>query len=197
MQTPSPTELRAASPLIAAKLPPGEPNDAALELLADEAAVLVSVLTFRTIEPVTESTVEGYAFEDVPAQLKPIAVRAIALEINREVVTGDVAFAEQVATGRRLRGFSAGPYSESYFAPGEFARRGAQQGRPPMDADEELDAALWALATEDARDYFISRATGQVQPAGSVTSFDYRRQAIGDMPGSLARGVRGSGPDGF
>jgi hypothetical protein len=109
--------------------------------------------------------------------------------VNREIVTGDPAFAEQVATGRRLRGFSAGPYSESYFAPGEFARKGAQQGRPAMDPDEALDAALWALATLEAREYFVSEASAVNPPASAITSFDYRKQAVGDRPGSLARRV--------
>jgi hypothetical protein len=201
VETPTPDELRASSALLNAKLPGdgGGPNDKALEVLAAQAAILVAMLTFRLIEPVDEAEpIEGYVFVDVPVGLRPIAVRAIALMINREVVTGDPAFAEQVATGRRLRGFSAGPYSESYFAPGEFARKGASQGRPPMDADDSLDAALWALATQDARDYFISEATGVTPPAAVISSFDYRKTAVGDRPGGLGN-FRGSapGPDGW
>lgn len=190
MQTPTPAQLRLASDLIAAKFPPGGEHDDKLELRAEAAATLVATLTFRLIDPVTESTIEGYPFFEVPPALEPIAIRAVALMVNREIVTGDPAFAEQVATGRRLRGFSAGPYSESYFAPGEFARRGASQGRPPMDPDESLDSALWALAVQDARDYFIGEATGLNPPAGVVTSFDYRKQAVGDAPGGLS-GRRG------
>lgn len=190
METPTPDQLRLASDLIAQKFPTGGSEDAKLELRAQSAAALVATLTFRLIDPVTEATVDGYLFVDVPPSLQALAIRAVALEINREIVTGDPAFAEQVATGRRLRGFSAGPYSESYFAPGEFARKGAAQGRPPMDPDEELDAALWALANEDAREYFISQASGINAPAGVISSFDYRRQAIGDSPGSLS-GRRG------
>lgn len=199
MLTPTPEQLRAASQLIAQKLPVSGPNDATLKLLAESASVLVSTLTFRTIAPIVESTIDGEVFEDVPAQLVPLAIRAVALMVNREIVLGDPAVAEQIATGRRLRGFSAGPYSESYFAPGEFARRGAAQGRPPMDPDEELDAALWALATLDAREYFVFSATGQVLPAGVVSAFDYRKQAIGDAPGGIGISRRGSefGPDGF
>lgn len=199
MLTPTNDQLREASDVIANRFPDEGTGAAEMKLKAraEAAAILVSSLTFRTIAPITESTVEGEVFEDVPAQLEPLAVRAVALMVNRELVLGDAAIAEQIATGRRLRGFSAGPYSESYFAPGEFARRGAAQGRPPMDPDEELDASLWALATQEAREYFIAQATGVAAPAGTVSSFDYRQQAIGDAPGALGRGVRGGGPDGF
>lgn len=188
MQTPSPDELRAASEVIDKRFPSGGSEDAKLEARAEAAATLVSTLTFRTIEPIVESTIEGYAFEEVPAQLKAIAVRAVALMVNHELVTGDVAFAEELATGRLKRGFTAGPYSESYFAPGEFARRGAEQQRPAMDPDEQLDAALWALATEDAREYFVETATGVRAPASAITTFDYTRQATGDRPGGIRGG---------
>lgn len=198
MPTPTPDELRAASPLLTLKLPDdtGGPNDAALNARAAEAATLVSSLTFRTIEPVTSSTVEGWDFEGVPDDLVPLATRAIALMVEHEVVTGAADFAERLATGRLLRGFSAGPYSEQYFAPGEFARRGASQGRPPMDPDERLDTVLWALATEDAREYFVFMATGQSAPAGQAVAFSYRRQNLGYGAGAVGYPTRG-GPDGW
>jgi hypothetical protein len=126
----------------------------------------------------------------------PVARQAVALMVERLLVTGTAAFAEQIATGRRLRGFSAGPYSESYFAPGEFARRGAAQGRPPMDADDALDAALWALATEDAREMFVAWATGVQPPAGAASVFDYRRTAGSQFAARRGFGFAG-GPDGF
>lgn len=203
MDTPTPNELRAASDLIALRFPAGEAEGAEtkLKLRAEAAAAQVATLTYRLIDPVTEATVEGATFEEVPASLHGLAVRAIAIMVEREIVTGDPAFAEQVATGRRLRGFTAGPYSESYFAPGEFARRGASQGRPPMDPDEQLDAALWALATQEAREEFVSWASGLHLPGSVISVFDYRRQAVGDSPGSLTgrRGLAGGGigPDGF
>lgn len=182
MDTPTPDRLRLASDLISQRFPSGGREDAKLESRARTAAGLVGTLTFRLISPVVASTVDGETFEDVPASLEDVAVTAVALMVNQELVTGDPEFAEQVATGRRLRGFSAGPYSESYFAPGEFARRGVQ-GRPSMSPDEQLDQVLWALATEDAREYFIAQASGQTPPTAVVTSFDYRRQAVGDRPG--------------
>lgn len=194
MQTPTPEELRTESDLLAAKFPQSDPNDAKLASRAATAAVVVSSLTFRLIEPIEEPTVEGYAFEDVPVGLRPVAIRAVALMVERFIVTGAPEFAEQAATGRRLRGFSAGPYSEQYFAPGEFARRGAAQGRPPMDPDDALDQVLWALATMDAREYFISQATGAQPPAGQASEFDYRRMGRAGL--RLPNGFAG-GPDGF
>lgn len=197
MQTPTPDELRAESDLIEAKLPATGPNDVKLALRAETAAVLVASATFRLIEPVEASVVEGYDFEEVPAGLVPIARRAVALMVERLLVTGAPDFAEQVATGRRLRGFSAGPYSENYFAPGEFARRGAAQGRPPMDADDALDSALWALATIDAREYHVAVSTGRQAPASSVSAFNYARG--GGSAGGAARLRHGfiGGPDGY
>jgi hypothetical protein len=195
VQTPTPDQLRTDSDLLAAKYPASGPNDAKLSARAATAAALVAGITFRLIEPITSSTVEGYEFEEVPAGLVPVAVHAVATMVERMVVTGAPDFAEQAATGRRLRGFSAGPYSEQYFAPGEFARRGAAQGRPPMDADDALDAALWALATEDAREAFVAWATGVQPPAGAVSSFDYRRQGGGYGTPRQRFGFIG-GPDG-
>lgn len=192
MDTPTPADLRAASDLLTAKLPDdnGGPNDLKLANRADAAAAIVAELTFRLIGPVTASTVTGYTFEEVPPQLVQVAIRAVALMVERLIVTGEPKFAEQVATGRRLRGFSAGPYSETYFAPGEFARRGAQQGRPPMDPDEQLDAALWALATEDARESFVAWATGVQPPAGAISAFNTNRRGNSGMR-------RLYGPDGY
>jgi hypothetical protein len=195
VDTPTPDQLRADSDLIAAKFPDGG-DDAKLEARAATAAAFVASLTFRLIEPVDTSTVEDEVFEEVPAGLVPVAIHAVAVMVERMVVTGAPDFAEQAATGRRLRGFSAGPYSEQYFAPGEFARRGAQQGRPPMDPDEALDAALWALATEAARESFFAWATGVQPPAGAVTTFDGRRSGGGYFGHGVRRGFIG-GPDGF
>jgi hypothetical protein len=68
-----------------------------------------------------------------------------------------------------------------------------------MDTDDALDAALWALATEDARDYFVWRSTGVAPPTAAVTSFDYRRQSLGYGAGSLGfpGGYGRGGPDGY
>lgn len=198
---PTPEMIRGASPLLRAKFPVPSPDAYAmadLTNLVTAATAYVQAMTFRVIDPALGcSAPEDYVCEDTPDALIPVAIQAIARIAERVKVTTDPAFAEQIATGRRLRGFSAGPYSESYFAPGEFARRGVQ-GRPAMDPDDVIDQLLWALATEDARDYFVFRATGQAPPVGMATSFDYRRQSLGYGAGSAGIPFGGrSGPDGF
>lgn len=186
---PSPDAIREDSRLVAELLPATPENDRLLRGLVVDSIALVSSLTYRRIDPAIPCPAD-IPCEDVPASLVPLAYRAVALMTERLLVTGEPKFAQQVATGRRLRGFSAGPYSESYFAPGEFARRGAQQGRPPMDPDEQLDGVLWALATEAAREAFVAWATGVQPPAGAVSAFNTNRRGNA--------GVRRLyGPDGY
>lgn len=184
MQTPTPDQLRAQSDLIAAQRPQSDANDEVLAGRAAVAAAVVASITGRLILPVEEG-------EEVPAGLVPLAVQAVAMFVERRLVRGAAGEAEAAAGGRRLRSFTAGPYSESYFAPGELGTKG---GRPRMDVDEELDALLWALATDEAREEFIAAASGVQPPAGAATEFDYRR-------GGYGRGLRaagfGAGPDGF
>lgn len=198
---PSADVIRNLSPLLRQRypLPPKDQyamND--LQMLVKQATAEVQSITWRLIDPdLGDSSPEGYVSEAVPSALVPIAIQAISRVSERIAITTEPAFAQQVATGRRMRGFSAGPYSESYFAPGEFARRGASQGRQPMDSDDAVDSALWALATEDARDYFVWRATGVAPPVGVATSFDYRRQSLGYTGGGLPVIGAHGGPDGF
>lgn len=201
---PDPDDVRDASPLLRSKFPrpSTDPNQSGdLRRMTYQATMLVQSLTWRLIDPTLgcPAPVDEGQCEMVPNELVPVAVQAIVRMAERIYVTTQPAFAEQVATGRRLRGYTAGPYSESYFAPGEFARRGASQGRPPMDSDDALDAALWALATEDARDYFVWRSTGVAPPTSAVVSFDYRRQSIGYGAGGLGLpgGYGHGGPDGY
>lgn len=201
---PSPSDIRNASPLLRLKFPLPPTNAAAindLKTLVYQAIAQVQSMTWRMIDPTLGCAApEDYVCELVPDALVPIALEAITRMAERIYVTTTPAMATQLATGRRLRGFSAGPYSEQYFAPGEFARRGASQGRPPMDTDDTLDTTLWALATEDARDYFVWRSTGIAPPVGIATSWDYRRQSIGYGAGGAGWGAGGlghGGPDGF
>lgn len=201
---PTPDDIRTVSPLLREKfpLPPTDVYQTLdLRNIVLEATALVQSITWRIIDPTLGCAApEDYTCEVVPDELVPVAVQAIARMAERIRVTTDPAFAQQVATGRRLRGFNAGQYSESYFAPGEFARRGASQGRPAMDTDDALDAALWALATEDARDYHVWRATGVAPPTGVVSTFDYRRASLGygsGMAGGWGGGFARGGPDGL
>lgn len=199
---PTPDQVRTQSPLLRQNfpLPPSDDYQTGdLRNLVYQSVALVQSMTFRLIDPTLgDLAPEGYSSEVVPVGLVAIAFQAVARMAERINVTTQADFAQQLATGRLLRGFTAGPYSEQYFSPGEFARRGASQGRAQMDVEDSLDQALWALATEDARDYFVWRATGVAPPTAAVTAFDYRRANIGYSAGGLG-GVLGghSGPDGF
>lgn len=201
---PSPDDLRTISPLLRQNfpLPPTDAYQIAdLRNVTYQATALVQAATWRLIDPTLgDAAPEGYVSEAVPPALVPVALQAIARMAERLDVTSAPDLAEQIATGRRLRGFSAGPYSENYFDPGQFARRGVS-ARPTMDNDDALDTALWALATEDARDYAVWRQSGIAPPTGLATTFDYRRQSLGYAAGgggmAWGGGYGHGGPDGF
>jgi hypothetical protein len=201
---PTPADIRNLSPLLRQNYPLPAVDPYAwsdLRSMVYTATMLVQSNTWRIIDPTLGCPApveEGYSCELLPPELVDVARQAILKMTERLSVTAQPAFASQIASGRRLRGFTAGPYSENYFDPGQFARKGTT-GRPAMDNDDAIDAALWALATEDARDYFMWRATGAAPPTGVPSTFDYRRQSLGygageiGIPGGFARG----GPDGW
>jgi hypothetical protein len=197
---PTTDAIRVASPLLRAAFPV-PPTDqyqtADLRNLINRSIALVESATFRIIDPTLgDPSPEGYVGELVPATLTATAFEAVQRQAEVLQVTGDATFTQQAATGRRLRGFSAGPYSESYFAPNEFARKGVAT-RPSMSDDDTLDALLWALATEDARDYLAWRNSGITPPTGVATAWDYRKQQVGYSAGSLGGWPAGRGPDGY
>lgn len=199
---PTPDQIRDASPLLRQQFPepPTDQYQASdLRALVSQAIGLVESATFRIIDPALgDPSPEGYIGEIVPPALIAVAFDAIKRQSEVLQVTGAADFTQQAATGRRLRGFSAGPYSESYFAPNEFARKGVAT-RPQMSDDDTLDALLWALATEDARDYLAFRDSGVTPPTGVATAFDYRRQNSGYTAGSLGGWPSPGlvGPDGY
>ncbi len=183
METPTADEVRERSPLLRERYPAVPGEDPAPDLLAtiEDAAVIVGSLTGRLIAPLEVG-------EEVPAGLRRIAVRAIARMAELMDTQMSAEFADVVARGERLRGFSAGPYSEQYFAPGELV---VKSGRAQMSPDAQLDALLWALATDEAREEFIALATGVHAPGGAVSNFDYRRMGAGGVS------LYGAGPDGY
>jgi hypothetical protein len=198
---PDPGAVRDASPLLRQNIPLPTTDPFALSDLRNyvySATAYVQSMTWRILDPTLAcSAPDDYSCEALPDSMVPMAFQAIRLLTERYSVLADPEYAEQNASGRLLRGFSAGPYSENYFAPGEFARKGTT-GRPAVDNDTTVDGLLWGLMTEDARDYFIFRAEGVSPPVGIVTPFDYRRQSIG-YPGAGGMPVGGGhgGPDGF
>lgn len=187
MDTPTPAQVRARSALLAERYPePDPPADESATFVAaiEDSAAVVGSLTGRLIEPLTEG-------EEVPQGLVGIAVRATARMAELMDSEGSADAADSTARGERLRGFSAGPYSEQYFAPGDLVLK---DGRPQFSPDPTLDRLLWALATELAIEELLALVRGQHAPAGAVSEFDYRKMGGGYF--GRSRGVSG-GPDGF
>lgn len=188
---PTPDDVRNLSELIADRFPVGgADSERKLRNIVYMSIALVQGMTWRLIDP-TLGSPPGKVFEAVPVSLVPIAIRAVTLMAEQQAVTGSLEFVASTNEGRRLRSISAGPWSESYFAPGELVMK---NGRPQMSTNPELDTCLWLLATEDAREEFITLTTGQQPPAAVITTIDYRRMGAGygSWPSRL-----GAGPDGW
>lgn len=185
MDTPTPADIRGRSELLTAKYPAPTPpadEDEAFVALIEDTSALVAGWTGRLILPVDEG-------EEVPTGLVGVAKRAIARLVERVYTASSAASATAAATGKLLRSISAGPWSESYFAPGDLV---VKNGVVAITGDPMLDAWLWALMTQDKRDEWMALATGKQTPYGTATEFDYRRQ---DGRGGGQR--VGVGPDGF
>jgi len=185
VDTPTATQIRARSKLLRGRYPAADPEPADLLAAIEDASAVVGALTGRLIAPLT-------AGEEVPAGLVGVALRAVARMAELMDTEGAADFADIAARGRRLRGFTAGPYSEQYFAPGELiVSKGA---RPQFSPDPTLDRLLWALATQDAIDALLALASGLQPPAGMATEFDYRAGGGGYFGSGSWVGI---GPDGF
>jgi hypothetical protein len=159
----------------------------------------VQALTARRLGPPGFACASVFAqCEAVPEGLEPVAVRAVTLMAEQIAVTSEKKLARQRASRLRLRGFSAGPYSEQYWDPGMVRGGSSGQGRrPTLIDDPDLDDLLWMRATDDARDEIVARATGMMPPAGVASQIDYRRQGLaGLVQGPFGPGG-GLGPDGF
>lgn len=166
MDRPTRAEVKERSRLLRGRYPTDPSGSATddLDIAIEDAAFLVASITGRKI-----GTAEG---EEVPADLVSVAKRAVALKAEHLDTAAEEEAAEEAASGRRLRQISAGPWSESYFAPGELIVKG---GVPQLDPDPRLAELLWALCTEEMREEYMALFTGKVAPAAAVTQFDYRR----------------------
>lgn len=164
---PTVNDVRSRSALLRRDFPAGSADphsEPTLRQYVTDAIAMVQSITGRTLD------------ETLPTNLIDLAFRAVTLMTEKFAVRGDAESTEEAAGGRRLRSQSAGPWSESYFAPGDLQMK---NGRPMVDPNDVLDEVLWALMTEEMREEFIALATGQQQPAGAVTQFDYRLQGGG------------------
>lgn len=163
MDTPTVDDVRARSELLTVRYPDPAGDDA-LQLILDDDAPVVSQLTGRSIGPA------GTPGEEVPAYLVPVAKRAMTLRAERIGIGGTAKSRKGVIGSLRLRSFTAGPYSESYFGPGEA------QAAKALDPDPAAHELLWALATPEMRDYWTALWTGQQVPAAAVQQFDWTQR---------------------
>jgi hypothetical protein len=132
---PTTAEVRAISDLLA------DVEDVKLGLMLDEGAALASVLTGRMIGPVDGGEpLGGCSWEDVPAFLRPVALRAVAAMAELAVTQWSLS-SRSSAGGRLLKSISAGPWSESYFGPEEVS------GAKVLSPDPATNALLMALLT--------------------------------------------------
>lgn len=180
--------VRSRSALLRERFPADDPYDPETDALAPfvlVAAEQVSQITGRDV-----GVGEG---EAVPARLNGTALMAVSLMTERLTFGGggDAETSEAEVSGRRKRSESAGPWSVSYFAPGELVMK---NGLVSITGNAMLDGLLWALMTDDMRDEWRALVTGVQPPAGVASAFDYRRS--GGRYGPYG-GQHGLGPDGY
>lgn len=139
-------------------------TDEAVGVLLDEAIGVVASLTGRNVglgdAPGDSPT--GCEWEDVPTWMVPVALRAVTLQTEAMAGVSATKVAKSRG-GRLLASFTAGPYSESYFAPDAAAKAKA------LSPDPTISDILWSLATECVRAYWL-RIWGIVtaQPAAGA-----------------------------
>lgn len=164
MDAPTPDQVRDRSALLTARYSQNAENDELLQERIAEEVPVVADLTGRAIG--------GAPGVPVPDYLVPVAEAAIALRIERAPLTAKDA---QKGIGTlRLRSFTAGPYSETYFTPGDLAALKA------LDPDRRIHELLWTLATEDKRAYWVYMWGGPIQPGVAVQTFNWRGRVAVD-----------------
>ena len=179
MDAPTPTEARQRSALLTEKYPAddGHEFDTALTSLLAAASQLVASLTCRQI-----GTAGGTGTTDVPVELRELAMRAVVLKAEEFDVQwgGSAASRSKTIGSGNLASISAGPWSESYFGPGEAVTAQA------LSLDRSQHELLWALASEECKQKWMLLWTGEAEPAGAVEAFEYS-QRPGGYPGGSAR----------
>jgi hypothetical protein len=159
MEAPTPTAVRDFSSVLQARLPAdsGGAND---EYLARAIGVECAVVGRMTGRQIGSTKMPGCKVDD---WLEPVAVKAIALRIERSVIQGQrPKRREATVEGARLSSFSAGPYSESYQP------MAAEFSGHVLDPDREIHDLLWELCTENKRGYWRAYWGGYNVPASAV-----------------------------
>lgn len=171
-------EVRANSPLVKQFFPTDPYNadeEARLENAVATSAALIEELTGRDLDD-----------EGLSPNLRALAVRAVVLKTEQMAVRTRAKTSKGAVTSLSLRSFTAGPYSESYFGPGEAA------AAKVLDPNPELHQLLWALATQEMRDYWIGLWTGEYPAAAGVQAFDYgARGRAREQRSAIRLGLRG------
>lgn len=157
---PSANEIRARSPYLRQAFP-DQPLNADVEDRLREAVLdatsIVESLTCRTLSSdLGESKLNRLAFRAV--MLKTEGILAVSTAAARKAA---------VEGGTRLRSFSAGPYSETYFGPEEAGKAGV------LDLDPSLHEVLWALATEECKAEWLAKWGGEPEPFNAVRAFNW------------------------
>lgn len=205
MNVPTPSDLRRRSPTLSGKYPlpatPDGPDDPLLWLVMDATAA-VQGFTGRILGPAGTAGASPWTecMELVPAGLEGVAYRAVTLMAEEIAVMAEVQLARRRASRLRLRGFTAGPYSEQYWDPGMVRGTAGSGGkRPTIVDDPDLDDMLWLLATEETRMNIMYTSQGIVAPAATVAVFDYRREGGGYFPSyaTWRQMAMLNGPDGL
>lgn len=170
MVAPTLAELRVRSAILRAAYP-SPAGDAALTVLRDDADALVSAITGRDV---------GMgAGEEVPAALVPIARRAVTHEAEQLDSETAERRAEMItAAAGGLASISAGPWQESYFAPGASRTELSALSPDPVLAQE-----LWLLLTDDKRAQLLNLLDPNrpLPPAYAVEEVDWFPEGAGTI----------------
>lgn len=168
MEQPTATEIRSYAPPAFSWDTYGFPvtteGDAALDVRVGWARGTLYAVTGRTLDSITSE-------EEVA-----IAQRVLVAFVINEALGGGAA-ALKVLEKPWLKSFSAGSYSETRFSPSEMA--GGSAKAPPYPP--ALWALLWALMTDEKKDDWLERLTGQHRPAGLFVEMDWSGSPPGVM----------------
>lgn len=150
---PSVSEIRSMSEFVRLSYP-ASPFDAQREQDVSNARATA----IEVIQSLTGRALDG----TLPAALVETARRAVVLK-TEQLLAAFTRKSRRSAFGQRaLRSFTAGPYSETYFTPDDAAKAAR------LDPDPVMHELLWALATDEMRDYWTGLWTGNFRPATGV-----------------------------
>lgn len=169
MLTPSTEDVRLRSPLLGQQFPASDTElDTRLRTMLEDDAAVIASLTGRAIGPVGTPGVE------VPPHLVGTAIRVFALRAERHGLRWTAEARTKSIGSEKLRSISAGPWSESYFGPGEAS------SLKKLDPDASIHDLLWALCTPEKQDYWLRLwGMGQNPPYAKARQFAHgARQRI-------------------